>query len=902
MHAAPSLPLDNDQHQEETPSLGSRRHPAIRVAKYAGKRFVAVLLTIFIGTFIMVVAANGRGVIDGTERDRAYREMLQARPDYYIMEPAEQDELRAHWESQEGVTLPFLARHLRWTYKALTLTLGPASPKGAIVFFAAPGGLSQSSVALLEALPNTLLLISVSFLLLFVIGIPFALHLSQRPGGGLDRLMGLLTPLSSIPAWVTGFLLIIIFAVGLRIFPAGRMTDTVPAESTWDYVFMVIRHMALPVIAILMSLAFTLIFTWRTFFLTYGDEDYVDVGRAKGLPDRRFKENYILRPVLPSIITSFALAMVGIWQMVTTVEFIFDWPGIGHLFVKSLPNYLSEGFYAGDPAILVGTIVIFAYMFGLTVFLLDFIYVLVDPRLRIGVDDRNMRPGRIQAAPRAPRGSWRESFRAGRPRFRLPQDPRAALRRARSGALADLGAGWAGFRSFAREVGRYPSAVIGFSLVAILVAISIYMLVALPYLQIGRDWMLNIDPRSPLPKMALPAWVNLFRKSDLPQTVALDSRTGDVEKLLGPESDGVHTVTLTYNFDYPYTEFPQDLAIFYYPKYQEKVPFTSVTITTPDGRTFDLPGVRTTKVTDYEPGSGIRLAKVVAANSHWKKWFVTQGQYPTPSFYALFADPQADSPRALPGTYQVQVHGVVFEKDSDIDAHLVVFGQVHGWAGTDYLRRDLAVPLLWGMPVALIFGLLGALAITIGSAVVGAAAAWYSGWVDSLLQTVSGAIIILPVLAIAILFYAYFQVSIWLILTMVILLSIFGTPAKTFRAAFLQAKEAPYVEAAKAYGASNWRILWHYLIPRVRPVMLPQLIALIPSFVFLEATFAIFNVSETTYPTWGLVIQTALKYGASYGSHFWVLQPIALLLLTGVAFGMSSAAIDKILNPRLRTH
>jgi peptide/nickel transport system permease protein len=96
--------------------------------------------------------------------------------------------------------------------------------------------------------------------------------------------------------------------------------------------------------------------------------------------------------------------------------------------------------------------------------------------------------------------------------------------------------------------------------------------------------------------------------------------------------------------------------------------------------------------------------------------------------------------------------------------------------------------------------------------------------------------------------------------------------------------------------------MWHYLIPRVRPVMLPQLIALIPSFVFLEATFAIFNVSDTMYPTWGLVIQTALKYGSSYGSHFWVLQPIALLLLTGVAFGLSSAAIDQILNPRLRTH
>jgi peptide/nickel transport system permease protein len=402
--------------------------------------------------------------------------------------------------------------------------------------------------------------------------------------------------------------------------------------------------------------------------------------------------------------------------------------------------------------------------------------------------------------------------------------------------------------------------------------------------------------------MALPVWVNLFRRNDLPKTIVLDSRTGDAEKLLGPESNGVRTVTLTYSFEYPYTEFPQNVVIYYHPQYEEKVPFSSVTITTPDGRVFELRGGKSSRVTNYEPGSDIRLAKVVADNPHWQKWFVVTGQYPTPSFYVLFADPEAESPRALPGTYQVQLHGVVFEENADLDAQFLVFGQVHGLAGTDYLRRDLTTPLLWGMPIALFFGLLGALAITIGSAGVGAAAAWYSGWVDSLLQMISGAIIILPILAMAILFYAYFHVSIWVILSFVILFSIFGTPAKTFRAAFLQAKEAPYVEAARAYGASNWRILWHYLIPRVGPVMLPQLIALIPSFVFLEATFAIFNVRDTVYPTWGLVIQTALKYGASYGSHFWVLQPIALLLLTGVAFGMSSAAIDKILNPRLRTH
>ena len=107
------------------------------------------------------------------------------------------------------------------------------------------------------------------------------------------------------------------------------------------------------------------------------------------------------------------------------------------------------------------------------------------------------------------------------------------------------------------------------------------------------------------------------------------------------------------------------------------------------------------------------------------------------------------------------------------------------------------------------------------------------------------------------------------------------------------------MEAAQAYGASNWRLIRHYMMPRIFPVMIPQLITLIPAFVFLEATLGMFNI-HSNLPTWGRVIYEALRYGVSYGSRFWVLQPIALLLLTGFAFAFLGFALDKILNPRLK--
>jgi peptide/nickel transport system permease protein len=130
-------------------------------------------------------------------------------------------------------------------------------------------------------------------------------------------------------------------------------------------------------------------------------------------------------------------------------------------------------------------------------------------------------------------------------------------------------------------------------------------------------------------------------------------------------------------------------------------------------------------------------------------------------------------------------------------------------------------------------------------------------------------------------------------------MSIFGSPTKSFRAAFLQVKNAPYIEAAQAYGASNKRIILRYMLPRIIPVLVPQLVALIPSFVFLESTLAVFNI-KSLYPTWGKVIIQALFAPTAWGSPYWILEPLTLLLLTGFAFAMVGFALDHTLNPKLQ--
>jgi peptide/nickel transport system permease protein len=266
----------------------------------------------------------------------------------------------------------------------------------------------------------------------------------------------------------------------------------------------------------------------------------------------------------------------------------------------------------------------------------------------------------------------------------------------------------------------------------------------------------------------------------------------------------------------------------------------------------------------------------------------------------LFYDPAADTPVPIKGTYTLRIVASTFEPGSTVDAEAVVLGQVYGLAGTDDVRRDLMVGLLWGTPIALALGLVGAVLTAFLSMAIAAVGTWYGGWADSLVQRITEVNMILPALPIAIMIYFLYSNSLWAMLGVIVVMSIFGSAIKSYRAAFLQIKESGYVEAAVAYGASNWRLVRHYLVPRIMPLLIPQLVTLIPTYVFFEATLAYLQISDPNLPTWGKVVYDALTAGAYQGHYYWVLEPLALMMITGLAFAMVGFALDALLNPRLR--
>jgi peptide/nickel transport system permease protein len=94
------------------------------------------------------------------------------------------------------------------------------------------------------------------------------------------------------------------------------------------------------------------------------------------MTSRNIERSYILRPTLPTIITSFALLVIAMWTGAPIFETVFLWPGLGRAL------FTAVGLY--DTPVIVGSTVIFAYLLVITVFLLDIAYALVDPRVKIG--------------------------------------------------------------------------------------------------------------------------------------------------------------------------------------------------------------------------------------------------------------------------------------------------------------------------------------------------------------------------------------------------------------------------------------------------------------------------------------------------------------------------------------
>jgi len=347
-----------------------------RIGLYAVVRLFTLFVTVLIGVYLAVLIANMGGRVDELRLAQIrsnISEAVRADPAFLDMPAQQRNELIERQVKLEVERLrldqPFIVRSFDYLYRAVRLNLGRAEQMHS------DAGSREVFDIIVERLPATLLLFGTANFLVFFTSLFIALYLSRRYGSGLDRAVIGLAPTSAAPGWFYGIFLILIFAFLFRVFPPGGMVDAPPPEGRLDYALSVLKHMMLPLGAMFLSSIFISIYSWRTFFLIYSSEDYVEMARAKGLPSGAIERRYILRPSLPPIVTSFAMMLIGLWGGAIILEQVFNWPGLGTLMFRAIGHR--------DTPVIIASVVIFAYLLALTVFLLDILYAILDPRVKL---------------------------------------------------------------------------------------------------------------------------------------------------------------------------------------------------------------------------------------------------------------------------------------------------------------------------------------------------------------------------------------------------------------------------------------------------------------------------------------------------------------------------------------
>lgn len=347
-----------------------------QVGRYLIIKTVMLGITTVIGCYLVVIIANMGGRLDDIRRAEIRSNVGQLvfmDPNNRGLSPLVLRDLVDDYAELEftrlGLDRPFFpGRSLDYLFTALSLRLGTAE------YLTSDTGSREVGKILTERLPATLLLFGTSNLLLFFTALYTALYLSRKYGSLVDRVAVGMAPLSSAPGWFYGIFMILIFAAVFRVLPWGGLVSVPPPKTTLGYALSLLEHMILPVASITIGAIFASVYRWRTFFLIYSSEDHVELAKAKGLSRRALQRRYIMRPTLPTIITSLMLVLIGTWTGQIILETVFNWPGLGRQYLAAV-NF-------NDTPVILGTLVISGYLLAGTLLLLEFIYAAVDPRVR----------------------------------------------------------------------------------------------------------------------------------------------------------------------------------------------------------------------------------------------------------------------------------------------------------------------------------------------------------------------------------------------------------------------------------------------------------------------------------------------------------------------------------------
>lgn len=443
-----------------------------------------------------------------------------------------------------------------------------------------------------------------------------------------------------------------------------------------------------------------------------------------------------------------------------------------------------------------------------------------------------------------------------------------------------------------KEFSRSKIGIAGIAILVILFSMSVVAFVTIP-LDSFKTWN---DPASWLlyPKSAQPAWVNYFQSEKIPEHLILSP------VISSQQLDSVSVLTNSFLVNYQYDGFPSDFIYQYAVKYSGS-PLLQMSVTRPDGIVLQLVSTSLPFAKDTTTYSSMIFSTqdVIAKNISDKKSRYAFSLDGISSEKIVFS--RLDENAVLKGPYVFQVRLYdVSEKPVISKSNLILGGKVYGIMGTDELRRDLSVGLLWGTPLALFIGI----TVSIGSVVFGLVYGVYAGYkgraTDEVLMRFNDIIYAMPALPLLIILAVTIGNSIFLMVGFLVIFGWVGI-AKVSRSMALQIKTLQYVEASKLMGQKDYKIIFKHILPQLLPYAFASIAISVPGAITTEAGLSFLGLGDPTFPTWGQILHDASSYSAAArGMWWWILPPGIMIAVTGLAFVFMGQAMDAIVNPKLR--
>jgi peptide/nickel transport system permease protein len=278
--------------------------------------------------------------------------------------PAQITQLRADL----GLDRPFVVQFWHFLMNAAQGEFGLSLRQGAKV-----------SRLISERFPATFELALVAAVMALAVGIPMGVYSALRRGTFLSQVFMTLSLLGvSLPTFLIGILLILVFAVGLGWFPSFGRGETVQLGWWSSGLFKADgwHHIVLPAVTLAVFQLTLIMRLVRAEMLEVLRTDYIKFARARGLPDRVIHFGHALKNTLVPVMTITGLQLGGLIAFAIITETVFQWPGMGLLFIQAVTF--------ADIPVMAAYLCLIALIFVIINLVVDLLYFAVDPRLRVG--------------------------------------------------------------------------------------------------------------------------------------------------------------------------------------------------------------------------------------------------------------------------------------------------------------------------------------------------------------------------------------------------------------------------------------------------------------------------------------------------------------------------------------